>query len=293
MQSIGNDFPLFLASDVRAAGWDATPVTLATVAARLADRRFGIGGDGVLILDRSPEALHLRMFNPDGTEDFCGNGLRCAAMLIHREGWAGDAFTIQHLGQEVACHVEGGKVSTTIGAASYDPDKVPVMDGPIFNSTVWNGMDEGWPLNLFGSALTTGSTHVVIPTDALPDDESFASISPKIETDPRFPERTSVIWRKELGPMRLQIRIWERGVGETQGCGTGSGAAAADYLRRKQMGGTVEVLNPGGAVIVRAESWDRPLTVEGQAEITYRGEFLDTLFEGVQPPEPREFPPGP
>jgi diaminopimelate epimerase len=161
-----------------------------------------------------------------------------------------------------------------IGRADYHPDKVPHRSmRELFNQTVWNGMDAGMPLSLFGSALTTGSTHVVIGTDALPDDGSFFSVSPKIENDPLYPERTSVIWRRELEPNVLEIRIWERGVGETLGCGTGSSAAAADYLRSKGRGGVVEVRNPGGNLRVSMERWDAPITVSGVAEQVFHGRF--------------------
>jgi diaminopimelate epimerase len=135
-------------------------------------------------------------------------------------------------------------------------------------------MDSGMPLSLFGSVLTTGSTHAIIPTTQLPDDDTFFSISPKIEVDPQFPQRTSVIWRQEVEPMHLKIRIWERGVGETQGCGTGSSAAAIDYLRRANRGGTVIVDNPGGTISISAETWESPITIEGTAETVYAGKYL-------------------
>jgi diaminopimelate epimerase len=90
-------------------------------------------------------------------------------------------------------------------------------------------------------------------------------LSPLIENAPQFPLRTSVIWSHEVAPMKLEIRIWERGVGETQGCGTGSSAAAIDYLRRLGKGGTVEVSNPGGSVWVTAKTWHSPISVLGEA----------------------------
>jgi diaminopimelate epimerase len=132
-------------------------------------------------------------------------------------------------------------------------------------------MDAGMPLSLFGSVLSTGSTHTVIPTAAIPDDETFASVSAKIEVDPKFPERTSVIWVQRVALKHIKIRIWERGVGETQGCGTGSSAAAVDLLRRTGDGGTVQVDNPGGTVWVSAEAWNRELTIRGMATTVFAG----------------------
>lgn len=273
VESIGNDFPLFHLSNLAEQFGTALEEQLPKLAIAASDRRFGIGGDGILAVGMEGESVRLRMFNPDGSEDFCGNGIRCAARHVHDQGWVGFSFDVLHLDRRVACTVEDQRISTTIGLADYTPEKVPVKGGELFNATVWSGMDAGMPLSIFGSALTTGSTHTVIPTYALPDDDSFRSISAKIEVDPQFPMRTSVIWSREVEPMKLQIRIWERAVGETQGCGTGSSAAAADYLRRKGRGGTVEVQNPGGSVFVSMDAWNEPITIVGTARDVYRGEF--------------------
>ena len=213
------------------------------------------------------------MFNPDGTEDFCGNGLRCAADHVFRQGWTGSEFTVLHLGQEVPVRIEGGKVFTTFPPASYDPDRIPMNGHELFNATVWSGIDGGTPMSLSGSVLSTGTTHTIIPTYALPDDESFRSASAQIEVDSKFPMRTSIMWTREVAENVLELRIWERGVGETRGCGSGSSAAAVDYLRRKGRGGAVEVRNPGGSVIMRLKQWDDAIEVEGIATEVYRGIF--------------------
>lgn len=275
LQSIGNDFPLVSITDVRALAAGASDdFMLTSLAIQMSDRRFGVGGDGLLAFEWEGDAVRLRMFNPDGTEDFCGNGLRCMAWHIFLSQGA-TRFTIKHLDRDVPVRIEDGRVFTDIGSASYNPDLVPTSSmGELYNATIWSGMDSGMPLSLFGSALTTGSTHVVISTYALPDNDSFLSVSPKIEVDPMYPKRTSVIWRREVEPMKIEIRIWERGVGETLGCGTGSSAAAADYLRGKGQGGRVEVKNPGGTVFVSMDRWDASITVEGEAEQVYEGDFL-------------------
>jgi len=266
MESIGNDFPVIHLEE----GLDYPALAI-----RMADRHFGVGGDGLLAVGLEDGTVRLRMFNPDGTEDFCGNGIRIAALHAHRQGWVGDRFTIRHLDREVPIEIDGELIRTQIGEASYDPDLIPVRSsGEPFDVNVWTGMDAGTPLSIFGSALTTGSTHTVIPTGTLPDDDTFRSISAKIETDVKFPQRTSVIWSREVEPNVLEIRIWERGVGETLGCGTGSSAAAVDYLRRKGRGGRVEVRNPGGTIYVTMDAWNRPITIEGTAREVYAGEFL-------------------
>ncbi|MGV3614459.1 MAG: diaminopimelate epimerase [Fimbriimonas sp.] len=302
LQSVGNDFPLVHIDDIRnalafraverlaaapqtdppqaPAEAQPTPPTdevtgfLSELSIAICDRRFGVGGDGLLAIEMEGEALRLRMFNPDGTEDFCGNGIRCAVVHAHAVGWVGTSFTVLHLDREVPAEIGDGRVRTTLGTADYHPERVPTKAyGELFNTTVWSGIDAGQPLSLFGSALTTGSTHTIIPTSSLPDDDSFLAVSPRIETDPMFPDRTSVIWSQEVAPDHLKIRIWERGVGETLGCGTGATAATADYLRRKNRGGAVTVESKGGSLKISAASWFEPLTIEGVAEQVYKGEY--------------------
>jgi diaminopimelate epimerase len=277
VESVGNDFPLLHESDVQALASESgasVDFLLTDLAIRMSDRRLGIGGDGILLLGPCSDGLRLRMFNPDGTEDFCGNGIRCAAWHAHDQGWLGFDGTVLHLDRSVTVHIRDGVVTTEIGKASYDPDDVPTKAmGELFNQTIWSGMDYGMPLSVPGSALTTGSTHVVIPTFALPDDDTFRSVSAKIEADPMYPNRTSVIWAREVEPMVLEIRIWERGAGETMGCGTGSSAAAVNYLRQRSKGGTVEVRNPGGTLKVTMDRWDSTISVEGRAEQVYVGTY--------------------
>ncbi len=265
VQSIGNHFPLVLASE-----YDGDLSELAIMMCR---DHFGVGGDGLLVVGTGGTDLTLRMFNPDGTEDFCGNGLRCAARFGFDQGMVGASFNILHLGRTVPVTVEGTLIKTVIGTASYDPKDVPtIIAGELFDETIFAARDSDWSVVLAGSALSTGSTHVVLPVGSLPDDEGFRAISSRLEVDPRFPQRTSVIWAARDGEA-LSIRIWERGVGETLGCGTGSSAAAVDWMRRRKRGGRIEVRNPGGTVWVSADTWSSPITLEGEAITVFQGEF--------------------
>jgi len=268
LQAIGNDFPLFHAADVEGQNWTE-------LAKQAADRKFGIGGDGILILGKTahPNEIEMWMFNPDGTEDFCGNGLRVAAWHAFDQKWVDAKFTIHHRGHPVAAEITpAGLVRTTIGVADYTPANVPVKaSAEIFDTDL--GVFEGEMRH--GSSLTTGSTHTIIPVDRLPSDAEIAVLGPEIEYGPQFPDRTSVIFVREAAPQELEIRIWERGVGETLGCGTGSSAAAADYLRRKAEPGPhqVTVRNPGGEIKISMDAWNAPITIEGTAQLVYAGSF--------------------
>jgi len=88
---------------------------------------------------------------------------------------------------------------------------------------------------------------------------------------PVFPSRTSVIWTQPLGERELKLRIWERGVGETLGCGTGTSAAAAVWFRRHGLSGEVLVHNPGGDLVVSMDSWDGAIRLTGRAHEPFSG----------------------
>ena len=274
VESIGNDFVLFHEEDILACAGNDPETFIRQLTISASERRFGIGSDGVLIIARDGNNLRLRMFNPDGTEDFCGNGLRCAAVHATKQGWVGEQFVIHHHGIDVPTRVCGeGCIETQLATASYAPEVVPVNfredpSNTFDRKPLWQGM------NIDASSLSTGSTHTIVWQGSLPEDEEFFHLGPLIENDAQFPERTSVIWAVETAPMKLQIRIWERGAGETLGCGTGASAAAVDYLRRQKIGGSVEVTSKGGSVQISAPSWDAPLLVRGVAEELFVGRYL-------------------
>jgi diaminopimelate epimerase len=267
-ESVGNDFPILSLAEL-----PPSP-DLNRLAIKMCDRRFGIGGDGLLTLEQvEADRLNLRMFNPDGTEDFCGNGIRCAARYASDLGWVGESFEIRHLGRTVPVRIQGDLIVTEIGKASYRPADVPLRPGfkELFQTPIYWSETE----TIQGSALTTGSTHVILPVESLPSTEELERLGPLIEHFELYPARTSVIWTKVVSRNHLKIRIWERGVGETLGCGTGSSAAAMDYLRAERRGGEVKVDNPGGSVRVSAAAWEAAITIFGEAQAVFSGRFLD------------------
>ncbi|MFI5385503.1 MAG: diaminopimelate epimerase [Fimbriimonadales bacterium] len=296
VESIGNDFVLVHLDDIERLG-GATNVDnfLERLAIEVSPRKFGIGSDGLLALALLDDgSLLLRMFNPDGTEDFCGNGIRCGFDHGLRQGWVqASGMRMVHGGRQISgtaddlretAREKGPEALAAINdvlprtryviefelpAASYLPQDIPIIrEDEAFNTGLFRIDGEVYS----GSVLSTGTAHTILPVRKLPGDEEFFRVSPQIESHSMFPERTSVMWVRERQAFQIELRIWERGAGETKGCGTGSTAAAIDYLRRKGLAGTVQVLNPGGIVWITAESWDSPPRVAGMAAERFRGE---------------------
>lgn len=252
VQTIGNDFVLV---DGRETG-DADISALVTAAC---ERRFGVGSDGFLIAQPAERGLELLMFNPDGTPDFCGNGLRCAALHAHREGWVGETFEILHGGRWIQASVDGhGRARITLPPAHL----VPFGSRESAHGTV---------MGVTGTLVSTGSLHFVVPVDALPEDPEFLRLGPALETAPEFPEHVSVMFAQIIGERSLSLRIWERSVGETLGCGTGASAAAVVHSLSTGTAGDISVKSFGGELVVSLESWSSPVTSVSRPTRPFRG----------------------
>lgn len=266
VQSLGNDFVLVRAEDV-------VGLNLPELAIRLCERRFGVGSDGLLVYEVASRGLILqRMFNPDGTEDFCGNGLRCTARRALDLGEVDEAFEFEHLGRVIPARgLADGRIATTLPPAVWSPEGVPTtLDRPWFDLPI---EVEGWSGRV--SVLSTGSAHLVAFVDRLPDDASFEAVSPQLENHPAFPERVSVMWAENPSPGTVKLRVWERGVGETLACGTGSAATASAYARLTGFKGPVRIVNPGGELVFEVERWDGPLRAAGMAYVVFEGRWAD------------------
>jgi diaminopimelate epimerase len=271
VESVGNDFVLIHFDDVAAQRPhlenDETS-SLSALAVAACQRRYGIGADGLLVVGRHGSGMRLRMFNPDGTEDFCGNGLRCAAWHGLRRGWVRDRFAIWHMSRTVDAWIaQDGRVSTELGCATFDPIHVPTaLPSELF-------LEEITVLgqSFVASSVSTGSTHTVLTVPEMPPEDVFLRISQALEHDTRFPNRTSVIWCRADSERELRIRIWERGAGETLGCGTGSAAAAVVHARATGQGGTFLVENRGGPVEVDMKSWKEPIVISSRADEIFTG----------------------
>ena len=246
-------------------------------AIRLCHRKFGIGGDGLLLLSRGDNApVRMTMWNPDGSEDMCGNGLRCIVALAHQRGHAPEIFSVETLaGLRGAAVLADGRVRVAMGEPSFELRDIPMTPTP-------GALPDGKPIEYalpvgevvlpHVTTLSTGSTHTVV-FGPLPDEATFQKLSPLIENHPWFPERTSVMWARVASRDTIELRIWERGAGETLACGTGACAAAVAAQLTGRAGTNVRVTSKGGPLEIEWKP-GRQIHKTGPAEVVFEGKVV-------------------
>ena len=184
-----------------------------------------------------------------------------------------------HFGRLVRVWIEDNESACVeIPAASFLPADVPTTR----EVEIWQE-----PLTVGGydvvlSSLSTGSTHTVIFCPKPPDDNQFFEVSQALEHHELFPERTSTMWVTQIGERQLHMRPFERGAGETRGCGTGSAAAAVAYSRLTGLTGLITVENTGGTVRVHLEEWHGPIRLESKTFTHFEGVLEDALVPMFQ-----------
>ena len=278
MQGAGNDF--IVIDGVR------QPFALESAQLRrLADRRFGVGADQILVVEpaRQPDVdFRYRIFNADGGEvEQCGNGARCFVRFVHEAGLtAKRAIRVETLAGVIEPRLEAdGQVSVDMGPPVFEPERVPFDAAGLEPRT--EGRDTLWPLPVHGrtarvSVLSMGNPHavqVVEDVDAAP----VAKDGPVIEHHARFPRRVNAGFMQVLARGRVRLRVWERGVGETLACGTGACAAAVAGMRRGLLDARVEVHTRGGLLNIAWDGLDaampRSVWLTGPAETVFTGEI--------------------
>ncbi|MGA2409257.1 MAG: diaminopimelate epimerase [Candidatus Binataceae bacterium] len=251
MHGCGNDYVYVVADHVR-------PADPGGLARRLADRRFGIGGDGLILLCPSKTAdVRMEMYNADGSRgEMCGNGIRCVARL-HYEITGGRRNPIvvdTDCGPKtIALQIQEGRAV----AATVDMGE-PILEGGAIPVNA-DGRIVSHPLEVAGreykiTAVSMGNPHCVVfvEDDGIfgLDDTAFAHLGTQFEHHPFFPKRVNTEFILPIGRDRLKMRVWERGSGETLACGTGACAAlvAAVLTGRSDRIATVELR--GGNLVI-------------------------------------------
>lgn len=198
------------------------------LARQISDRRFGVGGDGLILICPSEIAdVRMRMFNADGSEaEMCGNGIRCVAKYAHDHGIHTHSPMRIETGAgvlEVELQIVDGRaeqVRVNMGQPILEPEQIPTR---FQGESVIRA-----PLDVAGrkfevTCVSMGNPHCVIFVDELSDD-LVLQLGPRIERHEMFPARVNVEFVRVISPSEVQQRTWERGSGETFACGTGASA---------------------------------------------------------------------
>ena len=263
-QGTGNDFVMLLDME------DRLPLT-AALAEALCDRRTGVGADGVIRVTRDPGGADAFMDhrNADGSlAEMCGNGIRCLAAFLHDHGLGAESLAVgTRAGRKtVTCELLDGRVmSATVGMGP------PVLEAARVPMRGTDATFLGRPLSVgdatfTASAVSMGNPHVVLLLDRPADDALVGDIGPRLERDARFPEGVNVEFARVRGDA-IETRVWERGVGETRGCGTGACAALVAANEAGLVGPRATVRFPGGDLLV--ERTDDDVFLTGPAERTF------------------------
>jgi diaminopimelate epimerase len=247
--------------------------------ARIAsDRHRGIGGDGLVLIEPSERAdARMRMFNADGSEsEMCGNAIRCVAKYLYDHGRARRSELIVETGAgllTLQVSVEDGKVRrarVNMGRPVFDASRIPTLlpgDPPLRAALEVGGR------TLQVTCLSMGNPHCVTFVDEL-SDELVRGVGPQIERHPAFPRRVNAEFVRVISPREIEMRVWERGSGETQACGTGASAACVAGVLNGLTARTVSVRLPGGELTLEwSQNGDVFLT--GPATEVYTGEWPD------------------
>ncbi len=269
MQSCGNDYIYF--DDM--GGEITCPESLAI---NFVDRHYGIGGDGIVLIEKSAVAdAKMRIFNQDGSESMiAGNAIRCVAKYLYEKGIVKSETMTVETGsgvKEVSVYSFGGIVtsaSVDLGKAEFRGKMIP---------SCWDGEQiVGQPMAIEGkeykvTLVNLGNPHCVIFCDKV-DDVPVKTLGPKIEQSKYFPQRTNVEFIRVVNPSTIKMRVWERGNGETWACGTGAAAAAVACVLNGYCKADTDITVKvrGGDLIVNYGS-DGRVTLTGNVEKIYEG----------------------
>lgn len=254
------------------------PHNAAELAVKIADRRFGVGGDGLILIEPDPNAdARMRMFNADGSEaEMCGNGIRCVAKYVYDHGIAAKEKLAIATGNGVLdldVQADSGKVQSVtvdMGPPKLEPAEVPTtLDGPVIKQAV-----EFDGVTLEVTCVSMGNPHCVIFVPEA-SDELVLGLGPKIETDPRFPSRTNVEFVEVISKSELRQRTWERGSGETWACGTGASAVCVAGVLCGVSDRSVNIHLLGGDLQLRWDDTTNHVFMTGGATEVFDGVWED------------------
>lgn len=275
MHGLGNDFICMNYEDVGKSD-------LKIFSKFMCDRHFGIGADGVVLLDKSEIAdCKMRIFNSDGTEaEMCGNGIRCLAKYVYDQNIVRKKkITIETLAgiKEVEYKLENDKimaVRVNMGIPELDIDKLPVCvpKNYKYQENKCKLQIKVQDKEMVGLFLSTGNPHTVIE---IKDVANFpvAKYGKLVENHKYFPQKTNVEFVEIIDENNIKVRVWERGVGETLACGTGAVASAFAMYKENKVSNKVSVMLEGGKLNIDIDTKTNEVYMEGNAINVFEGEI--------------------
>jgi len=266
MHGLGNDFMVLAQVSQHAH-------ILPKHAKQWGDRHTGIGFDQLLIVEApsNPDVdFRYRIFNADGSEvEQCGNGARCfARFVLDKRLTAKKRIRVETKSGIIELDVRGdGQISVDMGPPRLVPSEIP-FDAP--------AQALSYPLEVAGrtvnlAAVSMGNPHAVLRGDDI-NSAPVHDLGPQIENHPRFPQRVNVGFLQVIDRHRAQLRVWERGAGETQACGTGACAAAVAAISQGWMDSPLLIDLPGGRLSIEWGGPGRPVVMTGPAVRVYEGQ---------------------
>lgn len=254
---------------------------ISALARQLSDRHTGVGGDGLILIQPSDSAdCRMRMFNADGSEGrMCGNAIRCIARYMlerHADRVTGDTVRIETLsGVKVVSATRDERGGIALLRADMDEPGLTAQSIPVLSDTPQNVTVPFESGTAQGVCVSMGSPHVVLFVDCDPMELALDRIGAPIEHAPLFPERVNVEFARPLPDGSLQMRVWERGSGETMACGTGACAVAvAAMLTGRADGREVTVHLRGGDLRIEWDAHTGHVYMTGPAAIVFEGDWL-------------------
>jgi len=276
MHGAGNDFIVIDAINQQI---DFTPAQWQ----RLADRRFGIGADQILVVEkpRLPGCdFRYRIYNNDGGEvEQCGNGARAFVKFVSEKGLSNkSSIRVETMAGVIAPRLEpDGSITVDMGAPELEPALVPFDAAGL--ASVAEGSDTLWPLDLalpgenapvLVSVVSMGNPHAVQVVDDV-DAQDLEQSGPRIEHHPRFPRRVNAGYMQIVDRQHVKLRVFERGAGETLACGTGACAAAVAGILRGRLDSPVRISARGGELSIAWQGPGHPVLMTGPAVTVFEG----------------------
>lgn len=262
MHGLGNDFAIL---DLRDGG-----IVDKALVKKIADRKRGIGCDQVLTMEKPVKQganFLMRIYNPDGTEaGACGNGTRCVARL-YMDMEKQSACTVETKAGLLACNDRGGSVEVDMGVPKLGWKDIPLAEE---RDTLHLGMSDG-PLP-DPVAVSMGNPHAVFFVDDV-NKYDIAALGPQVERHVLFPERTNVEFAQVLSPDKIRMRVWERGAGITEACGSGACATIVAAVRRGLTGRKAEIILDGGSLFLEWRAGDDHVLMTGPATLVFKGQI--------------------